>query len=148
MFRFKEREAGMKITATNCARRLQEDVYQLAGVIGERNVFRPEALHAAAAHIENAWQGQGYHVLRQTYTVRGVPSANLEISVPGSHRPEEIVLLGAHYDSVPGSPGADDNASAVAALLEISRLFAGRTPARTIRMVAFVNEEPPFFTTA
>ncbi len=137
----------MHTTESNSIQRLEHDVRQLAGVIGERNVLRPEALHAAAAYIETVWQDQGYAVTRQTYTAAGVPSTNLEISIPGSHRPEEILLLGAHYDSVRGSPGADDNASAVAALLEISRFFAGRRPARTLRLVAFVNEEPPFFTT-
>jgi Zn-dependent M28 family amino/carboxypeptidase len=137
----------MKTTETNSVQRLEQDVRQLAGVIGERNVFHPEALHAAATYIETAWRGQGHAVERQTYTAAGVPSANLEISIPGSHRPGEILLIGAHYDSVRGSPGADDNASAVAALLEISRFFAARRPARTIRLVAFVNEEPPFFTT-
>jgi Zn-dependent M28 family amino/carboxypeptidase len=142
-----QREVGMHTTETNRIQRLQHDVRQLAGVIGERNVFHPEALHAAAAYIADAWKGQGYAVERQTYTAAGVQVANLEISIPGSHRPGEILLIGAHYDSVRGSPGADDNASAVAALLEISRFFTGRTPARTIRMVAFVNEEPPFFAT-
>ncbi|MFY9943504.1 MAG: M28 family peptidase [Desulfobacterales bacterium] len=137
----------MQTTETNSIQRLEHDVRQLAGVIGERNVFHPEALHAAAAYIDNSWQSQGYAVERQTYTAAGVPSANLEISIPGSHRPGEILLIGAHYDSVRGSPGADDNASAVAALLEISRFFAGRRPARTVRLVAFVNEEPPFFAT-
>ena len=137
----------MPMTESNSIQRLEHDVRQLAGVIGERNVFRPEALHAAAAYIETAWQAQGYAVTRQTYTAAGVPSTNLEISIPGSQRPGEVLLIGAHYDSVRGSPGADDNASAVAALLEISRFFAGRRPARTVRLVAFVNEEPPFFTT-
>jgi Zn-dependent M28 family amino/carboxypeptidase len=141
------REVGMQTTESNSIQRLEHDVRQLAGVIGERNVFRPEALHAAAAYIETVWQDQGYAVKRQTYTAAGVPSTNLEISIPGSHRPEAVLLLGAHYDSVRGSPGADDNASAVAALLEISRFFAGRRPAQTLRLVAFVNEEPPFFTT-
>jgi len=60
-------------------------------------------------------------------------------------RGREILLIGAHYDSVIGSPGANDNASGVAALLEISRMFASIEPAMTVRFVAFVNEEPPFF---
>lgn len=63
----------------------------------------------------------------------------------GSSQPERILLVGAHYDSVSGSPGADDNASGVAALLELSRLFAAVTPRVTMRFVAFANEEPPFF---
>jgi Zn-dependent M28 family amino/carboxypeptidase len=56
-------------------------------------------------------------------------------------------VLGAHYDTVGGSPGANDNGTGVAALLELARRFAGRPQARTIRFVAFVNEEPPFFQT-
>jgi Zn-dependent M28 family amino/carboxypeptidase len=57
----------------------------------------------------------------------------------------EIVLVGAHYDTVPGSPGADDNASGVATLIELARALRETRPARTVRLVAFVNEEPPFF---
>jgi Zn-dependent M28 family amino/carboxypeptidase len=60
---------------------------------------------------------------------------------------DEILLIGAHYDTVRGSPGADDNASGVAGLLELSRAFADLEPARGVRFVAFTNEEPPFFFT-
>jgi Zn-dependent M28 family amino/carboxypeptidase len=63
----------------------------------------------------------------------------------GDARQRHILLIGAHYDSVSGSPGANDNASGVAALLEISREFAAIASAMTVRFVAFVNEEPPFF---
>ena len=73
--------------------------------------------------------------------------ANLEVSRPGASRAGEILLLGAHYDSVRDCPGANDNGSGVAALLEIARRFAALTPALTVRFVAFVNEEPPFFMT-
>ena len=65
----------------------------------------------------------------------------------GGARQREILLIGAHYDTVTGSPGANDNASGVSALLEISRLFANVEPALTVRFVAFVDEEPPFFIT-
>jgi Zn-dependent M28 family amino/carboxypeptidase len=70
---------------------------------------------------------------------------NLEISIRGEDRPGEIVLVGAHYDSVPGSPGADDNASGVAGLLEIARMLYGTRMQRPLKLVAFVNEEAPFF---
>lgn len=60
---------------------------------------------------------------------------------------DEIVVIGAHYDTVPGSPGADDNATGVAALLAIARCFVHEQPAHTVRFVAFANEEPPFFAT-
>ena len=73
--------------------------------------------------------------------------ANLEITLPGVEYPQEIILLGAHYDSVLGAPGANDNGSGIAALLELSRLFANNPLRRTLRFVAFVNEEPPFFDT-
>ena len=73
-----------------------------------------------------------------------VRSANLEISLPGQEE-REIILVGAHYDTVTNSPGADDNASGVAALLELSRLLSTAKPKCTLRFVAFVNEEPPFF---
>lgn len=127
------------------AARLKAHVEQLAGTIGERNVYRPRALRAAADYIRRCWRGQGYEVVEQSYEAAGVSSANLEISRTGSDRPDEIVLLGAHYDSVRGSPGANDNGSGVAALLELSRLFATAVPACTLRFVAFTNEEPPFF---
>jgi hypothetical protein len=124
---------------------LERHVAQLAGEIGERNVYRYEALAAAADYIEACWAEQGYAVTRQEYLAYGVTCANLEVTCPGRTRPDEILLIGAHYDSVPGSPGANDNGSGVAALLEISRLFAALSPATTLRFVAFVNEEPPFF---
>lgn len=124
---------------------LKKHVHVLAAEIGERNVWRPPALAAAETYIEGQWRAQGYSVAAQRYTVEGVDSANLEVSIPGTSKPDEIIVVGAHYDSAQGSPGADDNASAVAALFEISRLFAGIRAARTLRLVAFVNEEPPFF---
>lgn len=125
--------------------RLRMHVEHLAGRIGERNIYRPEALHAAAQYIVTQWQAQGYEVATQRYSVSNVPSENIEVTRRGRSRPEQILLIGAHYDSVLGSPGADDNASAVAALLEIGRAIAAAEPERTLRLVAFVNEEPPFF---
>ncbi len=126
---------------------IQNHVYRLAAEIGERNVFRPEALYAAEEYIKQTWQEQGYKVLPQEYTLQGVRSANLEISKTGTHMADEIILIGAHYDSVSGSPGANDNGSGVAALLEISRQLESIELQRTVRFVAFVNEEPPFFFT-
>jgi Zn-dependent M28 family amino/carboxypeptidase len=126
-------------------RRLRTHVERLAGAIGERNVFVPEALRQAAGYIEAEWGALGYGVERLEYDVCGIRCANLVATRKGSARCREILLLGAHYDSVIGSPGANDNASGVAALLEISRMFQALEPALTVRFVAFVNEEPPFF---
>jgi Zn-dependent M28 family amino/carboxypeptidase len=125
--------------------RLREHVAVLAADIGERHVGRPEALHAAEAFVAGALGAHGHDVARQTYMAGGVPSSNLEVTVPGTGRASEIVLVGAHYDTVPGSPGADDNASGVAALIEIARILRDARFARTVKLVAFVNEEPPFF---
>jgi Zn-dependent M28 family amino/carboxypeptidase len=122
-------------------------VRALATDIGERNAFRLPALRRAADFVAGEWNAQGYRVSPQIYDLGGVPMANLEIVLRGRVRPDEIVLVGAHYDSILGSPGADDNASGVAALLEMSRLLADTEPGRTVRLVAFVNEEPPFFAT-
>jgi acetylornithine deacetylase/succinyl-diaminopimelate desuccinylase-like protein len=107
--------------------------------------LHPAALNDAASYIESEWGRQGYAVKRLTYEVSGVLCANLEVIRNGSARRGEILVIGAHYDSVLGSPGANDNASGVAALLEISRNFATIEPAMTVRFVALVNEEPPFF---
>ena len=127
--------------------RLETHVRALAGDIGERNVFRPERLQAAAEHLERTLGDLGLGVRSQQFETRGVPVRNLEVELRGTSRAEEIVIVGAHYDSVVGCPGANDNGSGVAALLELSRLLARRDPPRTVRLVFFVNEEPPFFTT-
>ena len=124
---------------------LRRHIFMLAEEIGERNIWLPQKLTAAAEFIEKNWQAQNFVVQSQEYDARGVKSTNLIIEVPGNSRAGEIVIIGAHYDSVSGSPGANDNGSGVAALLEISRLLRGTENARTIRLVAFTNEEPPFF---
>ncbi len=129
------------------ADRLRREVERLAGEIGERHVWRYERLTAAAAAIEGALASAGYAVADQPFTADGRPVRNLEAERRGSDRADEIVVIGAHYDTVPGCPGADDNASGVAVLLELARRFAPARPARTLRFVAFVNEEPPFFQT-
>ncbi len=128
---------------------LRRHVETLAGAIGERNVFRPGALRDAAAYVEDEWRAQGYAPQREAFAAGGTTCANIHATLPGRGRAaDEVLLVGAHYDTVRGSPEADDNASGVAGLLELSRaLAAGPAPARTVRFVAFTNEEPPFFLT-
>src|SRR2546429_4414863 len=127
--------------------RLTQHVRILAGEIGERQLWRPAALERVAQYIEVTWQAQGYQVARQPVVAEGKTVYNLETELPGGSRRDEIVLVGAHYDSVLGSPGANDNATGTAAVLELARLLAGQRLARTVRLVAFVNEGPPFFST-
>ena len=125
--------------------RLRAHVAMLAGQIGERHVFRPQALAAAADYIAETWQAQGYRPERELVAAGGTTSANIVVNLPGRGHSDAILLIGAHYDTVRGSPGADDNASGVAGLLELSRAFATLEPTLTVRFVAFTNEEPPFF---
>ena len=127
--------------------RLMRHVRVLAGEIGERNVFRPEGLKAAAEYIRAVWTAQGYSVAEEASQVAGQRSVNLIVEQSGSRRPGEIVLVGAHYDSLIGTSGANDNATGVAVLLEMSAILKQARLARTIRFVAFVNEEPPWFHT-
>lgn len=135
----------MSLTEEVSPERLAAHVIKLAGEIGERNVFIPQALHGTADYLTNEWHEQGYQVTPYTYRVNNIDCANLEITRQGRRRPDEFLLIGAHYDSVIGSPGANDNGSGIAALLELSRLFTGLAPDISVRFVAFVNEEPPFF---
>ncbi len=139
---------------------LKLHVHKLADEIGERNLFHYEALSEARVYLEESLARAGYEVRLQEFEV--VPgigalepertpqtrtSHNLEVEIPGSGRREEIVIIGAHYDTAPGTPGANDNGSGTAAILELARLFAGRHTDRTLRFVLFANEEPPYFQT-
>lgn len=127
--------------------RLERQVQILAGDIGERSLWNEAGLQAAADYIRSAFEGEGWAVTEQPYPAEGKQVRNIEAAKPGVARPQEIVVIGAHYDSLAGTPGANDNASGTAALLELARLLKGRPLARTVRLVAFVNEEPPFFYT-
>ena len=118
---------------------MRDVVETLAGDIGERNVTKPRAYAAATDIIEQSLTNSRRHVFET--------GVNIEAEVAGN---DEVIVIGAHYDSVIGSPGADDNASGVAAMIELARRFAaeGRgAPRRTLRFVAFANEEPPHFAT-
>ena len=124
---------------------LAADVQTLAGEIGERNLQHYPQLNAAADFIEGSFSRAGLQPRRDSYELQGRACHNIETEIRGA-RPE-IVVIGAHYDSVFGSPGANDNASGVAALLALARRFAGKPAGQTLRFVAFVNEEPFYFQT-
>jgi hypothetical protein len=124
---------------------LKADVQKLAGEIGERNMNRYPQLVAAAEFIESSLTTAGYTVRRDSYELRGRACHNLEVEIPGAT--PDILVVGAHYDSVSDCPGANDNGSGVAALLALARRFAGKSSRQTLRFVAFVNEEPPYFQT-
>jgi Zn-dependent M28 family amino/carboxypeptidase len=134
-------------TSESAALRLRAHVEMLAGTIGERNLWRYDALTRAAAYISNELAARGYAAQRQQFEVKQIPVSNVEATLTGTARPGEVLVVGAHYDSVAGCPGANDNATGVAAVLELAGRFSQRPQPRTIRFVAFVNEEPPFFQT-
>ncbi len=127
------------------ADKLMSHVTVLSEEIGERNAGRYSALERAGAYIEESFRQMGYAPESQFYELEGRPYRNIYVTLPGNRLPEEFIVVGAHYDTVPGTPGADDNASGVAGLLELAGLFAGKTQARTLRFIAFTNEEPPYF---
>ncbi len=129
------------------AERVERDVRHLAETIGPRHVGEPEALDAAADFIRKRLVDLGYKPDEQTYRVGEVTCRNIAVDIPGGPDAEAIVLVGAHYDTVPDSPGADDNASAVAALLAMAEHLQASEPAKSIRLVWFANEEPPHFQT-
>jgi Zn-dependent M28 family amino/carboxypeptidase len=89
----------------------------------------------------------GYTVERQWYLAQSHEVSNLVTEIPGTKHPDRVVVLGAHYDTVETTPGADDNASAVAVLIEVAKLLRDCRPKRTIRFVAFPCEEPPHYFT-
>lgn len=138
------------LTAPEMALRaaLHADVEMLAGKIGERNVVRNDNLAAAADFLASSFKSAGYQPRRQSYSVDGKVVENIEVEIRGNDRADEIVVIGGHYDSIRGGPGANDNASGAAAVLALARMFANRHPARTLRFVEFVNEEKPFAQTA
>ena len=124
-------------------RELAADVQTLAGQIGERNMEHYPQLNAAADFIESSFSKTGFQPRRDSYDLHGRACHNIEAEIRGA-RPE-ILIVGAHYDSVFGSPGANDNGSGVAAMLALARRFVGKRAQQTLRFVAFVNEEPPYF---
>jgi peptidase M28-like protein len=136
---------------TGAERDLAERLRAHVGAVAreEHNVGHPAALERSAVYIEEALSRQGWTVVRDQFDVAGVKVRNLEVVVPGSGLGTRGVwVVGAHYDSVRGAVGANDNGSGVAALIELARALRARPHAGAeIRLVAFVNEELPWFGT-
>lgn len=128
---------------------LEKYVEIIAGDIGERNVGAYENLKTAAYWIESTLgpNNMGFRVRKQRFEAAGKEVWNVIAELPGTSRRDEVVVIGAHYDTVADCPGANDNGTGVAALLSLANTFSGTENARTLRFVAFVNEEPPFFQT-
>ena len=128
------------------AENLKNHVYKLSHLIGDRSVFKYDKLNEAAEYIAEQFSKNGYKVDFQEYRVLNKTVKNIIATKVGNSESQAIIIVGAHYDTC-SNPGADDNASAVAGLLELARTMASKPTERTIKFIAFVNEEPPFFKT-
>ncbi len=124
---------------------LKRTVNVLADEIGSRGYLQTDALKKTIDYITSELSRYGYTVSYQPYEVEGRIYKNIFVEIKGRKTPEKILVLGAHYDTVTGTPGADDNASGIAVLLELARLLSDKSFDKTIQFVAFTLEEPPFF---
>src|ERR1700730_8245046 len=115
----------------------------------EHNVAHYDELEEVARYIEATLKSFGYAIGEQTFVVDGKAVRNIEAVIAAPALAPEVIVVGAHYDSAPGAPGANDNGSGVAAVIELARLLGDLrgSAARRIRLVLFVNEEPPYFRT-
>ena len=129
--------------AADAAARLQADVRALAERFVPRDAAHTDNLRAAADYIAAQFAAAGANPERQPFQARGAAYANVVAGFGPADAPRLVV--GAHYDAAGPYPGADDNASGVAGLLELARRLRG-TPLRLrVDLVAFCLEEPPFF---
>jgi Zn-dependent M28 family amino/carboxypeptidase len=133
----------LSILASN-AKRI---VTTLAGKYPSRHGLNPDVLNAAADFVEAEFRALGYDVESQLYASDGASVRNLIVEKKGTDPAKPSLILGAHYDTVIGTPGADDNASGIAALLELARLLKNIPKVHRIRFAAFAHEEPPYFYT-
>lgn len=140
------RPAAGRSTAMDA--KLKAHVVKLAGEIGPRDVFKNNSanLRKAKEYIAAQFKSYGYEVEYQDYPVAGTIASNITATKTGVSLPDETIVVGAHYDTFE-NPGADDNASGVAGVLALAELAAKQPLARTMKFVAFPNEEPPFFRT-
>jgi len=125
--------------------RLETHVRILTGEMAPRNFQHFENMEKTADYIYEKFDGAGARINELNYEING---KTFRI-VSGFFGPEtkERLIVGAHYDAVPGSPGADDNASGVAGLLELAAALGENPPSMKVELVAYPNEEPPFFYT-
>jgi Zn-dependent M28 family amino/carboxypeptidase len=124
---------------------LKKTVSVLSGEIGSRGYNQTAALDKSADYIISELEESGYTVSLQSYAFKEQSYRNISVEVRGHSLPDEILIIGAHYDTVTGTPGADDNASGIAGLLELARLIRNRSFKKSVRLVFFTLEEPPVF---
>lgn len=122
-------------------------VTKLSREIGFRTYQDLDRLDKTVQYISGEFTAFGYQVSHQSFTFAGNSYQNVIAELKGRRSPEKVLVVGAHYDTVRTTPGADDNASGVAGLLRLAKLLAGRPQNKTVRFVAFALEEPPAYRT-
>ena len=125
--------------------KLKQHLLAITGTTQPRNHQHTDALNQVAAYIRHEFEQLNGQVQEQVYTVAGKEYRNVVLSVGPADAPRLVV--GAHYDVCEDQPGADDNASGVAGLLELARLLDKHTLPFRIDFVAYTLEEPPYFRT-
>ena len=135
---------GKDMDKEEIRRRLLHHLQYLSVNLGERCIFRPQNLKDAENYVAREFESLGYAVRRQPFICQRVEVANV---IAGNPDPKGYYLLGAHFDTVAGTPGADDNASGVAVLLEVARLSREVPTPKPWAFVGFTTEEPPVFFT-
>ena len=137
------------LTAAEVQKRnhLENIIKILAKEIGHRNITFYKNYLRASDFIETSLVDLGLKPKRQSFDAIGLTCYNIEVEIIGNKNQDEVLVIGAHYDSAINSPGANDNATGIAALLTLAENFHKSNPSTTIRFVAFANEEAPFFRT-
>jgi hypothetical protein len=128
---------------TASAARLKQLVRKLSTDFADRTFDNETRLEGAAVYLESQLAGLGLKAESQRFTAEGRPYRNLVVKL-GPDTPE-VMVVGAHYDVAGEQPGADDNASGVAGLVELARLLKGQSFRQRVELVVYTNEEPPFF---
>jgi hypothetical protein len=142
-------EKKMKTDLIEIKKNMESDIEYLQnlGPRNSENETNYKQLRQCEEWIKHRWESQGYVVRKQTFSYKGKEYSNLEIEIKGRKRPSEIVIISAQYDTLPDSPGANNNGSGIAILFQLSQLLKKHAPERTLRLLNFVNEEDPFFET-
>jgi hypothetical protein len=142
-------ETKMKMKLIEIKKAMESDIEYLQK-LGPRNSENDKSykqLRQCEEWIKQRWESQGYVVRKDSFSIKGKEYSNLEIEIKGRTLPSETIIISAQYDTLPDSPGANNNGSGIAILFQLSQLLRKHGPDRTLRLLNFVNEEDPFFGT-
>jgi len=142
-------EKKMRTELVEIKKSIESDIEYLQnlGPRNSENETNYKQLRQCEEWIRQRWESQGYVVKKHTFLIREREYSNLEIEIKGFTQPSEIIIISAQYDTLPDSPGANNNGSGIAILFQLSHLLRKHHPERTLRLLNFVNEEDPFFGT-